>query len=131
MIHATKIKTRLDRDAKYEGKEQKSMYAFEELIAELGASYLAGIAGILEVTSLNATAYLKGWHEKLQIAAQDNSDFFVFATREATKAVDYILANFVMPGEKGNDDEDDDLEMLQLEAEAMKMKLKLKLKLKS
>lgn len=94
LIHSTIHKDRLDRGAKYEGKEQKAVYAFEELIAELGASYLCGLAGILESTHINQASYLKGWHEKLVKLSNENSNFFVFATQQAQKAVDYIIKDY-------------------------------------
>jgi antirestriction protein ArdC len=94
MIHSTLHETRVNREKMYEGKEPKARYAFEELVGELGASYLCGLAGIIDVTHINQASYLKGWHEKLKNLAGDNPDFFVFATKEAQKAVDYIIRDF-------------------------------------
>jgi antirestriction protein ArdC len=127
MIHSTLHESRLNREEQYKGKREDSQYAFEELIAELGASYLAGVCGILDVVYLNSASYLKNWHERLQKLTETNSDFFVYATKEAQKAVDYILQGF---NEAENEDTEDDNEMLELEAQALKLKLKLKLKAK-
>jgi len=94
LIHSTMHKSRLNRAKNYEGKDSKPARAFEELIAELGASYLCGEAGIIDVTHLNQAAYLKGWHQKLQKYTEKHEDFFVYATREAKKAADHILKDF-------------------------------------
>jgi antirestriction protein ArdC len=95
LIHSTKIESRTNRDKFYEGKKKEQAYAFEELIAELGASYLCGICGFLEYTHQNAASYLKGWHKTLQKLTEQHGDFFLFATKEAQKAVDYIIKNYV------------------------------------
>src|SRR5690606_2958120 len=91
LIHCTLHESRVNRQKDYDKKESKAQYAFEELIAELGASYLCGLAGILEVTHINQASYLKGWYEKLVKLTDSNTDFFIYATREAQKAVDYII----------------------------------------
>lgn len=127
MIHSTMSENRLNRLEHYKGKDKNAQYAFEELIAELGASYLCGLAGILNVTYLNSTSYLKGWHEKLQKYTEQYSDFFIYATKEAQKAVDYILKGYneTKPAETfGN-------EKAKAKAKANALKLKLKLKLRT
>jgi antirestriction protein ArdC len=105
LIHSTKIEKRVNRDKFYKGKDKDTAYSFEELIAELGASYLCGIAGILDSVSINTSTYLKDWHKVLQKQTQSDQDFFVFATKEAQKAVDYILKGFEDPDEKGGEEE--------------------------
>lgn len=130
MIHSTRIESRIDRDKFYKNKNQETVYAFEELIAELGSSYLCGIAGILESTSINTSSYLKNWHEKLQELLGENKDFFVFATKEAQKAADYILKGFVDPDE-GNQKpktQSTDKEKAKAKAKARAMVLKIKIK---
>jgi len=94
LVHSTMHESRLNRVKQYEGKDNEAQYAFEELIAELGASYLCGLSGILEATHISNASYLKGWHEKLQKHTKKYSNFFVFATKEAQKAVDYIIKNW-------------------------------------
>lgn len=122
LIHSTLHEDRLNRKEKYKGKDKKAEYAFEELIAELGASYLCGIAGILDVVHLNSAAYLKGWHEKLQQATENYNDFFIFATQQAMKAADYILQGFVMPGQETKPN---GKEKAEAKAKALILKLKL------
>lgn len=127
MIHSTMSENRLNRLEHYKGKDKDAQYAFEELIAELGASYLCGLAGILEVTYLNSTSYLKGWHEKLQKYTQQYSDFFIYATKESQKAVDYILKGY----NNQNPPQTTSDEKAKAKARANALKLKLKLKLRT
>ena len=130
LIHSTLHESRVNRMKNYEKKESKAQYAFEELIAELGASYLCGLSGILEVTHINQASYLKGWYEKLKKLTDENTDFFVFATREAQKAVDYIIKDFDPDTKNGGSDSGkyDAKAKAQAKAKALKLKIKLKLK---
>lgn len=129
LVHSTLHETRLNRKKDYEKKESKAQYAFEELIAELGASYLCGLSGIIEVTHINQASYLKGWHEKLQKLTENNTDFFIYATREAQKAVNYIIRNYdpdkTEPKKEEKGKYDDKAKAL-AKAKALKLKLKLK-----
>ncbi len=61
-------------------------YSKEELIAEMGAAMLAGIAGIERKTLANSAAYLKSWIDVLK----SDSRMVVFAASQAQKAADYI-----------------------------------------
>lgn len=130
LIHSTIHKSRLNREEKFKGKEKNVVYAFEELIAELGASYLCGLAGILESTHLNQASYLKGWYKRLKDATESDTDFFVFATRECQKAVDYIIKDWQWEDkEKAPKKEDPSAtEKAKVRARAKALKLKLKLK---
>src|SRR5436853_358239 len=82
-------KSRLHRDnfdsAHAFGSES---YSKEELVAELGASMLAGIAGIETATLNNSAAYLRHWIDRLK----SDSKLLVSAASQAQKAGDYILA---------------------------------------
>lgn len=89
MIHSTGHSKRLDRDLKG-GKESKR-YAFEELIAELGASFLCGESGILYHTINNSAAYLKSWKRNLVNSIQDDNKFFFRACGMAEKASEFML----------------------------------------
>jgi antirestriction protein ArdC len=62
------------------------IYAFEELIAEIGASYLLGLCGIQNVLD-NSSAYLETWLRK---AKGDNS-FILSAAIAAQKAVNFLI----------------------------------------
>ena len=61
-------------------------YSKEELVAELGSSFLAGIAH-LEPDIRNSAAYIRGWASALR----DNQKWVMWAAARAEKAADYIL----------------------------------------
>lgn len=65
----------------------QSAYGFEELVAELTASYLCAQAGIFEETSEKNAGYCQAWMSSL---GQDPK-LFVRAATAAQKAADYIL----------------------------------------
>ena len=50
------------------------------------ASYLSGVAGIVDETLDNSAAYLKGWAEQLR----KNTCWVVVAASQAEKAADWI-----------------------------------------
>jgi antirestriction protein ArdC len=62
-------------------------YSREELIAEMGAAMLAGVAGIERKTLANSAAYLQSWINVLK----SDSRMVVSAASQAQKAADYIL----------------------------------------
>ncbi|MCQ6281111.1 ArdC family protein, partial [Bacillus sp. EB600] len=62
-------------------------YSQEELVAEIGASMLTGLAGFVDVTFDNSAAYIQSWLRKLK----DDKTLIVKAASQAQKAVDYIL----------------------------------------
>ncbi len=62
-------------------------YSKEELIAELGASYLSAFAGIDNKTIENSASYLSNW---LNVLRKDNK-FLIQASAQAQKAVDYLI----------------------------------------
>lgn len=62
-------------------------YSQEELVAEMGAAFLCGTAGIDNATLDNSAAYLSGWIRKLR----GDSKLAVMAASQAQKAADYIL----------------------------------------
>jgi antirestriction protein ArdC len=61
-------------------------YSKEELIAEMGAAMLCGVAGIERQTLSNSAAYLKSWIDVLK----SDSHMVVSAASQAQKAADYI-----------------------------------------
>jgi len=63
-------------------------YSKEELVAEMGAAMLCGVAGIESRTLQNSAAYLQSWINKLK----SDSRLIVSAASQAQKAADYILA---------------------------------------
>ena len=85
VIHSTGAKHRLNRfEADHHSNEAK--YSKEELVAEIGASYLCAMAGI-QPNVENARAYIKSWLKVLE----NNPSWIVWAASRAQKACDYIL----------------------------------------
>jgi antirestriction protein ArdC len=62
-------------------------YSKEELIAEMGAAMLCGVAGIESQMLGNSAAYLQAWINKLK----SDSRLIVSAASQAQKAADYIV----------------------------------------
>jgi len=62
-------------------------YSKEELVAELGASYLCGTCSIVNATIDNSASYIASWLRALN----DDKKMLVHASAQAQKAVDYIL----------------------------------------
>jgi antirestriction protein ArdC len=62
-------------------------YSREELIAEIGASFLCGTTGIENKTIDNSAAYINGWLNVLK----DDKGAVIVAAGQAQKAVDLIL----------------------------------------
>lgn len=84
-VHATGHKNRLNRDMK--GRFGNESYAFEELIADIGAGFVAGYLGYDYQFSKDNLAYLQSW---LKVLKNDKRAIFK-ACSEAQKAFDYLL----------------------------------------
>lgn len=86
VIHSTGASHRLNRHkGEFFGDET---YSKEELIAEMGASYLCTLTGIEnDHLLLDHAAYLKGWLNALK----DNQYLFVQAAAKAERAVKFIV----------------------------------------
>lgn len=89
LVHSTGAEKRLNRD--FSGAKGSKNYAYEELIAELGAVFLCGEAGILFHTLDNSAKYLASWNRKLVEQLQDDNRFYLKASAAAQKAVNWIL----------------------------------------
>jgi len=87
-VHATGHEKRLGRksilEPSYFGSHD---YSKEELVAEMGAAFLCGHAGIENSTIENSAAYIKGWLKALK----NDKTLLVHAAGQAQKAADYIL----------------------------------------
>ncbi len=84
MTHATGAKHRLDRDMNH--KFASKDYAFEELIAELGAAMLCTSAGVTPAPREDHVLYIQNWLKALK-----NDKKFIFAaSSQAQKAADYL-----------------------------------------
>lgn len=83
-IHSTSHSSRLGRDM----ENKKDKYAYEELIAEIGASFVIAHLGIDgDDIQENAKAYLKSWLKSLK----DDHKYLWKAMGEASRAFEYIL----------------------------------------
>ncbi len=85
LTHWTGHTSRLARD--FSGRFGSEAYAFEELVAELGAAFLAGHVGFVDATIENHAAYLESW---IKVLKNDKNAIFTAASH-ASKAFDYIL----------------------------------------
>lgn len=85
LVHWTGHAKRLARGLSQEDKA----YAFEELVAEIGAAFLCADHGVEEVPSQNnSAAYLQHW---LTAFKDDRTRALVKAASAASKAFDFIL----------------------------------------
>ena len=89
LTHSTGHASRLNREGIVKPAKFKSeRYSREELVAELGAAFLAAYAGICGETEIeNSAAYLDGW---LKVLKEDKKLIFK-AAADAQKAVNHIL----------------------------------------
>ncbi len=88
LIHSTGHDSRLNRPTLTESAGFGSNpYCKEELIAEMGAAFLCGQAGIAEQTLENSAAYVENWLTQLQ----HDKKLIVQAAGQAQRAADFIL----------------------------------------
>lgn len=90
LIHSTGHTSRLNRkelmelnDIFFAGDD----YSKEELVAEIGASFLTALTGIGEKVIDNQTSYINGWLKELR----NDKRLIVSASGKAQTAVDYII----------------------------------------
>lgn len=84
LMHWTGHGTRLDRQMGQAGQ----VYAFEELIAELGAAFICAEFGLTEIEGVdNHAAYLKSW---LNFFKDDKASALMKAASAASKAHEFI-----------------------------------------
>lgn len=88
LTHSTGHQSRLNREGVTNlCRYGSTNYSKEELVAELGASFLSALTGIANNQLLdNAAAYLKGWLKPLK----SDQKFVFWAAKEAQKAVNFI-----------------------------------------
>lgn len=85
LTHWTGAKKRLDREG-ISGKVDQEKYAFEELVAELGAAFLCAQHNINQGSRDNHALYIKSWLQALR----DDKTLIFKASAQAAKAVDYL-----------------------------------------
>lgn len=90
MIHSTGNKKRLDRKSLTTSvKFGSEIYSKEELIAEIGNSFLCGYSGIMNKTIDNSSAYISSW---IKVLKSDNN-IVISSASYAQKAFDYIVGD--------------------------------------
>jgi antirestriction protein ArdC len=90
MVHSTGHKKRLNRDgvATNNGGFGSEKYSKEELVAELGAAFLASVTGCWgKKQEKNSAAYLKSWIKELK----NDPKMIIAASGAAQKAAEHIL----------------------------------------
>jgi len=96
LAHSTGHPTRLNRSSLMDFERFGDQdYSREELVAEMGAAFLAGYCGIENRTINNSAAYLANWLEALK----NDSRLVLVAASQAQKAADLILG--VTPSDAG------------------------------
>lgn len=85
LMHWSGAKHRLDRD--FGKRFGDKAYAFEELIAELGAAYLCAELGVTPVARPDHAQYLAGW---LGVMKEDKKAIFT-AAGQAQQAATYLM----------------------------------------
>ena len=97
VVHSTGHASRLNRDGITKPiKFGSDEYAREELVAELGASFLCGITKInREVVVENSAAYIANWLERLK----DDKKLVFHAAAKAKQAVEFIINKPISPKE--------------------------------
>ena len=90
LIHATGHESRLNRKTliEHDGFGGK-VYSEEELVAEMGAAFLATDADIVRDDHEQSAAYLQSWIKAL--GKEDHRRWIVRAANQAGKAADFIL----------------------------------------
>ncbi|CAN1213583.1 zincin-like metallopeptidase domain-containing protein [Tumidithrix helvetica PCC 7403] len=84
LTHWTGHKTRCDRDLS--GKFGSKAYAYEELIAEIGAAFTCNEFGITNEIE-NHASYIDSWIQALK----NDKKYFFKAAAEARRASEYLL----------------------------------------
>jgi len=96
LTHSTGHASRLARKSLMESKgidaagdTARKVYAEEELVAEMGASFLNAHAGLIEAELGNSAAYLQNWIDALK--SKDAKGIIIRAAAQAQKAANYIM----------------------------------------
>lgn len=85
LTHWTGAPHRLDRD-KAQSKKEQEKYAFEELVAELGAAFLCAQTQLSQAPKESHALYIKSWLKALR-----NDNKYIFrASAQAGQAVAYL-----------------------------------------
>lgn len=101
--HSTMHESRLNRKAEEDAGTHRfgsKPYGKEELVAEMGATYLMAFAGLTEQTFENNAAYLNSWIRTIK----GDPKMVIHAAAQAQRSCDYILGD----GADAEDEEADE-----------------------
>jgi antirestriction protein ArdC len=87
LTHSTGHESRLGRMQEKFSHFGDTTYAKEELIAEMGASFLCNVAGIMDRTIDNSASYINSWLKALK----NDRKLVVSASSKAQEAAEFIL----------------------------------------
>ncbi len=88
LTHATGHAGRLNRATLVDAvRFGDTHYSKEELVVEMGAAFLCGVAGIENRTPATSAGYVQGWRDKLS----NDPRLLVQAASQAQRAADYML----------------------------------------
>ncbi|MFZ1289558.1 MAG: zincin-like metallopeptidase domain-containing protein [Melioribacteraceae bacterium] len=87
LIHWSGHSQRLNRESLTVNDKEK--YSFEELLSEIGASYVSALCGISPKVIDNSASYIDGWIR----LSEKQENLFPLAAAQASKAVNYILGD--------------------------------------
>ena len=90
--HWVGVEKRLDREQRGRGQD-KQAYAFEELVAEIGACFLCIHFGLDPEIEIDHAPYIQNWIEVLE---NDHKAIFK-AAAEAQKAVEFLNEKCELP----------------------------------
>lgn len=106
LTHSTGHPSRVGREGIMEHNPFGSDdYSKEELVAEMGAAMLCGVAGIQSRTLDNSASYLQSWINRLR----SDSRLIVSAASQAQKAADFILGRNAAEAETKGENEGESL----------------------
>lgn len=90
LVHSTGHQKRLNREGiSILHDKGKHAYSKEELVAEMGASFLCGLTGIEQKVIDNSASYIASWIARLQ--SPDNQKLVIEAGSKSRVAVEHIL----------------------------------------
>ena len=96
LVHATGAPRRLNRFSDAQ-RDQPEKYSFEELVAEFGAAFLCGFAGIENPgTEALQASYIEGWARVFQ----QDPRILIRAASAAQRAADYIRGKVIVAEEQ-------------------------------
>ncbi|MFS0728354.1 ArdC family protein [Paenibacillus sp. 1P07SE] len=90
LVHSTGHARRLERPLDQIAAFGDEVYSREELIAEMGAAMLCGVARIDNQTVESSASYINGWLQRIK---EDDKRLLVQAAGKAQRAADYIQGN--------------------------------------